>query len=235
MSRGVRSILATVALAAAAGGGLATAVADDDPLPLDEPITADLDGDGADETVRAREIACFTEDGTTPPPCPRDALRTIVVEVGDRCARGPVALTLSREMDFVSLAEVVDADDDRRVDDLAFELRAGATARGVQAKVVRFRSDGGCVAVQKTLFSYPRPATIGRRPKGTGFATGSISTHDFDKGIRGLELRTQETYARPTDPGCCPSFRRTTFWRFVASTSSYRPYRTTLRRIPKPA
>ncbi len=42
------------------------------------------------------------------------------------------------------------------------------------------------------------------------------------------ELRTTEFYARAADPGCCPSFRRVTFWRYVASRAGYAPYRTTL-------
>jgi hypothetical protein len=223
-----------VAVALVAAGGVAAGAADA-PLPLDKPLVADLDGDGANEAVRAHETACFTNDGLKDPPCPKHGLRSLYVEATDTCATGAVALALSREMDFVSLGEIVDADGDGAARELAFELRAGATARGVQAKVVRFRGDaGGCVAVQKTLFSYPRPQTIGRRPKGTSFATGYLSIHDYDKGIRGLELRTIETYSRPRDPGCCPSFRRVTFWRYVASTAAYKPYRTKLKALPRP-
>ncbi len=255
MPRTLRCLLVAVALAG--GGALATAGAADtppggsarsagsadsaagaaqsDPLPLDEPIAADLDGDGVKETTRAHETACFTNDGPGDPPCERGDLRSFYVEVQDTCATGAVALTLSREMDFASLAEVIDADGDGNARELAFELRAGATARGVQAKIVRFRADAnGCIAVQKTLFSYPRLATMGKRPKGTAFATGYLSIHDYDKGIRGLELRTIETYSRPTDPGCCPSFRRATFWRFVAATSSYKSYRTKLAKLRRP-
>ena len=233
VSRVLRSLLVAVALLA--GGALATAGADSEPLPLDDPLVADLDGDGVNEEVRAHETACFLDDGPAQPPCPKHALRSLYVEVSDKCSSGVVGLQLSREMDFVSLAEIVDADNDANKRELAFELRAGATARGVQAKIVRFRGGAsGCVAVQKTLFSYPRPATIGRRPKGTAFATGYLNIHDYDKGIKGLELRTIETYSRPTDPGCCPSFRRATFWRFVASRSGYKPYRTKLARLPRP-
>ena len=233
MRRLLQCLLAAVALVAIAAAVAAAAASD--PLPLDKALTGDLDGDGHSEKVRAHETACFTNDGPKDPPCPKHGLRSLYVEVTDTCATGAVALKLSREMDFASLAEIADADGDGNARELAFELRAGATARGVQAKVVRFRADaGGCIAVQKTLFSYPQPATIGRRPKGTSFATGYLSIHDYDKGIRGLELRTIETYARPADPGCCPSFRRVTFWRFVASTSSYKPYRTKLSTLPRP-
>jgi hypothetical protein len=106
----------------------------------------------------------------------------------------------------------------------------------VQAKIVRFRADaGGCVAVAKTLFSYPQPGTIGRRPKGTSFRTGSLVLGDFDKARSGLELRTDETYSRPTDGGCCPSYERTTHWRFVTAASSYPRYRTKLSKLPRPS
>jgi hypothetical protein len=221
-----------VALALLAGGAWASAA--DESAPLDKPLQADLDGDGANETVRARETACFTNKGLKKPPCKKGVLRSLFIDVDDTCATGAKTLTLSREMDLVSLAEIVDADRDGQADDLAFEVRAGANSRGVQAKVVRFRADpGGCIAVQKTLFSYPQPATIGHRPKGTSFSSGYLSIHDYDK-TPGLELRVSETYARPTEPGCCPSFQRTTFWRYVAAQSGYTPYRTKLRRIPKP-
>jgi len=231
--RALLIVLAAVALAA--GGAWASAAAEDEPLPLDPPLMADLDGDGTAETVRAREIHCFAEDGIELPPCEPDSLRTIGIEVADTCSTGAVTLALSREMDFVSLAEIVDADNDGHARELAFEVRAGATARGVQAKVVRFHAQpAGCVAVRKTLFSYPRPATIGSRPKGTAFATGGLSIHDYNKAIKGLELRTIESYSRASDPGCCPSFRRVTFWRYVAAQSSYKPYRTKLTKLRRP-
>jgi hypothetical protein len=236
-----------VAVALLAGGAWASAAApparyagaaggaQSDTFPLDEPLSADLDGDGAKETVVAEETQCFTNDGPKPPPCERGGQRSLYVTVQDPCASGPVKLRLSREMDLVSLAEVVDADRDGSKDDLAFETRAGASSQGVQAKVVRFMADAnGCIAVQKTLFSYPRNATIGERPKGMFFRTGFLSIHDFDKGIKGLELRTEEFYARAADPGCCPRYGRTTFWRYVAGRSGYTPYRTKLRKIPKP-
>lgn len=226
-------LLAALALAA---GAWAAAGADGGTADLlDTPLVVDLDGDGAAEPVQVHETACFDAGGTTRPPCPPDGLRTFYVEVADSCARGPVALRLSREMEFMSLARIVDADGDGAARELAFEARAGATGRGVQAKVVRFRADaGGCIAVQKTLFSYPRPETIGRRPKGTAFRTGYLGIGDLDRSRPGLELRTDETYSRPTDPGCCPSFRRVTRWRFVAPGATYRPYRTRLERIPRP-
>ncbi len=141
-------------------------------------------------------------------------------------------IRLSREMEYVSIADVVDADRDGAKRELVFEVRAGAAARAVQAKVVAFRADAdGCIAVRRTLFSYPRPATIGRRPKGTFFSTGSILLRDFTKRFGGLELRTLESYGRATDPGCCQRYSRTTFWRFVKARSRYEPFRTKLTRL----
>jgi hypothetical protein len=90
----------------------------------------------------------------------------------------------------------------------------------------------GCLAVRKTLFSYPRPTTIGRRPQGTSFASGGLTVHDFRKSVPGQELRTIDSYARPTDAGCCPSFQRTTYWRYTAN--HYAPYRTKLTKLRKP-
>jgi hypothetical protein len=232
VSRLLACLLLFAALAISAA---AAAVAADPPRPLDTPLGADLDGDGLDEAVAVRETACFTSAGVRPPPCAKDDLRSIVVEASDDCAGARKVLTLSREMDFISFARIVDADADGQARELAFELRAGASARGVQAKVVSFRTGAdGCLAVRRTLFSYPRPDSIGRRPKGTSFAGGGLTVHDFVKRYSGQELRTIETYARPTDAGCCPSFQRTTFWRLVASRDAYRPYRTKLVKLRKP-
>lgn len=215
-------------------GLCASALADRPSQPLDRPLLGDLDGDGADETVRARETACFNAEDAHPPPCARDDLRTFVVEVMDTCAGGggQVALTLSREMEYVSLGRLIDADRDGRARELAFEVRAGASARGVQAKIVSFRAGGdGCVAVRRTLFSYPRPETIGRRPRGTSFSTGSLQIGNFTKRYAGRELRTTESYARTSDPGCCPTWQRTTYWRFDTARDRYRTYRTKLVRL----
>ena len=130
-------------------------------------------------------------------------------------------------MEYVSIGELVDADRDGKPRELVFELRAGAAARAVQAKIVAFRAGaGGCVEVRKTLFSYPTAATIGSRPKGTFFSSGSITLRDFSKRYSGRELRTLESYGRATDPGCCPSYSRTTFWRYVKARSRYEPFRT---------
>jgi hypothetical protein len=202
--------------------------------PLDRPPVADLDGDGTNETVRLRETACFSAGGETTPPCPNrdDVFRSIVVEVADTCGGGERVLTLSREMEGVTFARLLDADHDGKARELAFELRAGASGRGVQSKIVSFRAGAdGCVAVRKTLFSYPQPQTIGKRPRGTAFSTGGLVVKNFSSRYPGLELRTFESYARGTDPGCCPSYERTTYWRFVATSGSYTPYRTKLRRL----
>ena len=221
---------------ALAAGVCASAFAQRPSQPLDTPRLADLDGDGTDETVRARETACFSAEDAHPPPCTRDDLRTLVIEVADTCGPGEVALTLSREMEYVSIGRLIDADRDGRARELAFEIRAGASARAVQAKIVSFRAGAnGCVAVRRTLFSYPRPETIGRRPRGTSFSTGSLQIRNFTPRYAGLELRTIESYARGTDPGCCPTWQRTTYWRFDKANDRYRTYRTKLVRLRRAA
>jgi hypothetical protein len=238
----VTRFLLCLMLAATAWLGASALAADRPRQPLDTPLLADLDADGTNETVRVRETACFSANGTSEPPCSRseDEFRTLVVEVADTCAGGggggEHALTLSREMDYVSFARVLDADGDGQRRELAFELRAGASARGVQAKIVSFRAgDGGCVAVRRTLFSYPRADSIGRRPRGSSFSTGSLQIKDYTKRYPGLELRTIESYARGNDPGCCPTYERTSDWRFDAAQDRYRTYRTKLVRLRRPA
>jgi hypothetical protein len=213
----------------------ATALAANRPSqPLDRPLAADLDGDGSNETVRVRETACFDADGDTPPPCSRsdDVFRTLVVEVADGCGGGERVLTLSREMEYVSQGRVIDADRDGQRRELLFEVRAGAAARAVQAKIVSFKAGAdGCVAVRRTLFSYPRRDSTGPFPRGGSFSTGSLQVKDFSKRYGGLELRTYESYARGDDPGCCPTWERTSYWRFDRPAERYRMYRTKLVRL----
>jgi len=219
----------------------ATALAANRPSqPLDRPLVADLDADATNETVRVRETACYNENGETAPPCSRsdDVVRTLVVEVVDPCAGGggERALTLSRAMESVSLGRILDADGDGQARELAFEVRAGAASRGVQAKIVSFRPGAdGCVAVRKTLFSYPRKDSTGPFPRGGSFSTGSLQVKDFTKRFRGLELRTYESYARGNDPGCCPTWERTSYWRFDRANDRYRRYQTKLTRLRRAA
>ena len=232
----LRRLLCLIVLLAAAAAPTPAVAAPRPPQPLDRPLVADLDGDGTNETVRLRETACFSADGDLQPPCPNrdDVFRTIVVEVVGTCAggRGERVLTLSREMDGVTFARRLDADRDGQARELAFELRAGASGRGVQSKIVSFRTGAdGCVAVRRTLFSYPQPQTIGKRPRGTYFSTGGLDIRNFSSRYPGPELRTIESYARGNDPGCCPSYQRTTYWRFAPKSGSYTPYRTKLRRL----
>ncbi len=218
----------------AAGACAQSPAAPRPPQPLDRPLVADLDGDGTNESVRLRETACFSSGGESTPPCPDrdDVFRSLVVEVADTCAGGERVLTLSRDMDGVSFARLLDADRDGRARELAFELRAGASGRGVQSKIVAFRpGPGDCVTVRRTLFSYPRPQTIGKRPRGTSFSSGGLDVRNFSPRHPGPELRTVESYVRGNDPGCCPSYERTTYWRFDAKGGSYKPYRTRLRKL----
>jgi len=230
----LRRLLCLTVLLAAAAAPTAAVAAPRTPGPLDRPLVADLDGDGTNETVRLRETACYSSGGESAPPCPNrdDVFRSIVVEVADTCAGGERMLTLSREMDSVTFARRLDADRDGKARELAFELRAGASGRGVQSKIVAFRTGAdGCVAVRRTLFSYPQPQTIGKRPRGTSFSTGGLDVKNFSSRYSGQELRTMESYVRGNDPGCCPSYERTTYWRFEPKGGSYTPYRTRLRKL----
>jgi hypothetical protein len=232
----VLRLLLTLVLVAAAGL-CATALAANRPSqPLDTPLQVDLDADGTNETVRVRETACFSEGGDSQPPCSRsdNVFRTLVVEVVDPCGvpGGERVLTLSREMETVSLGRIIDADGDGGRRELAFEVRAGAASRAVQAKIVSFRPGAdGCVAVRKTLFSYPRKDSTGPIPRGGYFSTGSLQVKDFTKRFAGLELRTYESYARGNDPGCCPTWERMSHWRFDKAADRYRRYATKLVRL----
>ena len=217
----MRRILALAVLAALLPAGALAA-------PGDDPLIADVDGDGDLETIMVRETACFTAAGRVAPPCPDDAARDISVQLVDDCGGTRHRTTLDRRMEFVSVLETGDLDRDGRTLQVALETRAGATARGVRAQVFRFTaSEDGC-AVAHRLFRWPTRATRGRAPRGTVWQTGQLD-------LRGSDLVIRETFLRPRDAECCPAYVRFTRWRYSPRRRRFRVQRTTVRRVHRGA
>ena len=85
--------------------------------------------------------------------------------------------------------------------------------------------------MRRTLFSYPQPRDDRQASARDVVLTGGLDIRNFSSRYPGPELRTMESYARGNDPGCCPSYERTTYWRFAPKSGSYTPYRTKLRKL----
>lgn len=205
-------------------------ILDSPPAPLDEPLRADVDRDGVSEEIRFRETNCFDEDGDSPPPCPENGVREGYVELVDQCAAGTVRTRLTGTGENVSLARLVDIDGDGDRLELAVELRSGATGRGVDARVLRFRAGEGDCARRKTVFVFPRPSTRGRAPRGAAFQTGSLTTGGYGATSKS-RLRVLSAYARPSDGGCSPTYRRTSIWTYSPSRDGFTRISTRVQRL----
>ena len=199
------------------------------------PLVADLDGDGTNETVRLRETACFSSAGDLQPPCPNrdDVFRTILVEVADTCGR--------RRAGADALAR------DGRRDVRADRWTPTATARPASWPSSCARAPRGEACSRRSSASAPAPTAAWpyagrcspiRSPRRSASARAgppsppaAWAIKNFSSRYPGAELRTIESYARGNDPGCCPSYQRTTYWRFAPKSGSYTPYRTKLRKL----
>ena len=91
---------------------------------------------------------------------------------------------------------------------------------------------GGCPTL-KTLFAFPGDPRfrLPRPPRGTD--PGSFSARPRVVDGR-LQIRTTEGLYRVRDAGCCPSFARTTDWRYDRERDRYVRARSRTRRLPSP-
>ena len=101
-----------------------------------------------------------------------------------------------------AIGRLIDADGDGQARELPSRSARAPRAARVQAKIVSFKPGAdGCVAVRRTLFSYPRTDSIGPPAAAAGtFSTGSLQIKDFTKRFGGLELRTTRATRAATTP-----------------------------------
>ena len=179
-----------------------------EPLPLDTPLTADLDGDGTDETVSALETQCFTNDGPKPPPCEQGALRSFFITVQDACTSGTVELqALARDGAGV-------AGRGRR--------RGPRRPQGRRSRSRRARARRRAACRRRSCASRPTPTAASpsrrrsspirsrrrsaavRRGRSSEPATSRSTT--TTRASRAWSCAPRRTTRGATDPGCCPSF-----------------------------
>lgn len=164
---------------------------------------ADLDGDGAPETLLVREVECFSPEGVSAPPCPEDGLHSRQATVVSTCADGRERRTdlLRREHDAYASIDVGEVDGDASGPELVVSGRSGAAARVGEDRVVRMvRGADGCLSA-RTLFRHPGKGFETRRPKRASYsATGTITADG--KG----HLRLEQPWYRRADGACCPTY-----------------------------
>jgi hypothetical protein len=173
--------------------------------------SADLDGDGTAETVRAVRI---------PVPGVTDRrFDQTAVEIAASCATRRIA----GPQDNLALMRLRNADA-RKGREVFLDLRSGAAGRLGEARVVAWR---GCKPRQ--LFRYKSDHHT-RTPRG---GSGDIAA--FGAGYRKrrrsrvLDVVLKEDFQRRGEPACCGSIHKTTLWRYSASLDRYFHYRTRVR------
>jgi hypothetical protein len=200
----------------------------------ERPRVANLDGDPAPETVRARSL-CQAADGTVSLPqgtqCPTGSFPRHRIELEDTCAGVARVVALSPVQDFVVRLRVLEADGDASRKEVLLDARSGATGRGGLSRVVRMRDDPTGCPRAVSLFRYPSRA-LNRLPRGASArASWDVEVRDFARRFRGKEVRVLETFVDRNDPYCCPTYLRTRFLRLARGRDGYVRFRTETRRI----
>jgi hypothetical protein len=221
----------TLVVVACVGASLA-AIA----LGADRSRKANLDSDPALERVVGR-LLCQATDGSLHPPqpaCGSDQFPRRRVEVEDTCAGAPVSVPISSAQDVVFKLRVTEADGATARPEVFFDLRSGASGRVGDVRVVRYDDvSGGCPAPHD-LFRYPSRRTLGRIPHGAvGRDSFSIAVRDYTRRFRGKELEVLESYVDHDDAFCCPTYGRTSFFRFKRKLDRYVRYETHVRRLKR--
>jgi hypothetical protein len=209
---GVAALSVATTAAAQSGSGLERTTLVD--VQQSGPAEVQLDGDPAPERVAARKLDEF-----------RFAPR-----VEDDCLG-------ARRLGPVNEHVAIEAVKVRATAGLPFLWTSGSS--GATARLGAFRlhrlgpeTDArGCPRL-RTLFAFPDRAFPLPRPR-RGTEAGSFSA--TPRVVRGrLEIRTIEGLYRRRDAGCCPSFTRTSDWRYDRERDRYVRTRSRTVRTPTP-
>lgn len=204
--------------------------------PLSDPVVvANLDGDPANERVVVREVSCGSPDGTSKPPCDKEATtyRELQVDLVDECGgaerRTALLLRVEEVVDQLAAREL-DGDQARR--ELVVTAYSGASGRVGSGAALRLR-DGpdGCATVRR-LFSFGPAKARTRKPRGASYFTvGTLRARSLRRDYPGKELQYSESWYRGGDPGCCPTWSSTISLRYDRRADRYVKYRSTVRRL----
>jgi hypothetical protein len=198
--------------------------------------TANLDSDPPLEQVVPQEVCTSLAGPARASSCGADQFAQHRVVVADTCNGVPYAVVASSVQDAVDRLKIEDIDGRRDRPEIFFDMRSGASGRVGEVRVVRWEDRPGACPAVHDLFRYPAHRTSGAIPRrrGARFRVAfSPTLHDFSNRYRGKELLMRETYADRNDAFCCPSFARTTYFRYSPAKDAYVRYRTRVKRIKR--
>jgi hypothetical protein len=189
------------------------------------PVTkqANLDGDAAEETVRSVRVDI---------PDVADEFDQTEIRVSDTCGSTQVNRRIAGPQDNLAKLRLRRIDT-RRGADVFVDLRSGAAGRLGEARVVAWRRSSGATCRRpRHLFRY-KATNPTRRPRGT---TGEVSTFSARVVERVARYRAREVvlteyFLAESDPNCCGSVKKVTYWRYSRGRDKYVRYATKLRRL----
>jgi hypothetical protein len=184
----------------------------------EKSVSGNLDSDAGTEQVKAVRIPSPMDPND-------DDLAQVAVDVFDNCPGGQTDQRIAGPEEALVALRLVDADT-RPGKEALIDMRAGASGRHGLLRLVSLRQGaaGAACQVPHNDFSYlsTRPT---RHPRGAGALTDfEIAVKDFSRRYKGKEVRLQEGWAKPTDALCCPSFEKTSFYRYDRRKDRYLRY-----------
>jgi hypothetical protein len=187
-------------------------------------VSGNMDSDPDAEQVKAVRIPSSVDPND-------DDLAQVAVDVSDNCASGPTDQRIAGPEEALVTLRLLDADT-RPGKEALIDMRAGASGRHGQLRLVSLRpgAAGAACEVPHNDFSYlsTRPT---RHPRGANALTDfEISVKDFNRHFKGKEVRLLEGWAKPTDALCCPSFDKTSFYRYDRKKDRYVRYAAKVKR-----
>ena len=191
-------------------------------------VSGQLDSDPDVEQVKAVEI-----------PSPLDPtdhdLSQVAVDVLDNCPSGQTDQRIAGPEEALVTLRLVNADT-RPGKEAFVDLRSGASGRHGELRIVGLRpapSGSAVCAVPHNDFNYSstRPT---HHPRGANALTDfELSVKNLTRRFKGKELRLLEGWAKPTDALCCPSFEKTTLYRYDRKRDRYVRYASKVTRTRK--
>jgi hypothetical protein len=190
----------------------------------EKSVSGNLDGDPNIEQVKAERIP----DAADPAD---DDLAQTAVDVLDTCGTTPLQTRITTVQEALVTLRLVDADT-HPGKDVFTDLRSGASGRVGEIRLVSWRPQvgGPICAVPHILFKYSSRHPTHRPPGTVAMSDFVVSLRDFTPRFRGRELRLSEGWVTRTDALCCPTFEKTSFYRYAPARDRFIRYHTDLKR-----
>jgi hypothetical protein len=178
--------------------------------------SADLDGDGAAETVRAVRVPA---PGVTDQQFDQTA-----IEIAASCTTRRIA----GPQDNLALMRLRDADG-RRGREVFVDLRSGVAGRLGEARVVAWRD-----CRPRQLFAYKTDHHTHTPSGGNGDIAAFGAGYRKRRGSKRLDVVLSEDFVRKGDPPSFGGIHKVTLWRYSAKRDRYARIRTRVTRRPSP-